>query len=279
MRRGNRNYKWVLYTFAGLIGLYLLLPLLMILLTSLSSGSASKFPPEGLTLEWYSKLGEQKQFLEAFRNSMIASAGAVLLALVTGTLAALAIVNYSFPGRGLLRAFFMSPMVMPKITLGVAYLILFSKMHIAGGLFALILGEAVIVLPFVLSIVGSALANLNPVHREAAADLGAGPLKIFFTVTLPQLKLSLLLAGSIAFVFTFDQVETALLILRQGSYTLPIQLFLYMEKWQDPTVAVVSVVLIAFALALFFAIKLVIRTAPGLDTLAGGRQNKGGPKT
>ena len=95
-----------------------------------------------------------------------------MLALVTGTLAAVAIVQYPFPGAGLLRAFFVSPMVMPKITLGIAYLILFSKMHIAGGLFGLVLGEAVIVLPFVLTIVGSALANLKPVHREAAADLG-----------------------------------------------------------------------------------------------------------
>ncbi|MEK3673243.1 MULTISPECIES: ABC transporter permease [unclassified Paenibacillus] len=274
MSKKTRNYKWVLYVGVGAVGLYLLLPLLMILLTSLSSGTSSKFPPEGLTLEWYSRLGDQKQFMEAFRNSILASAGAVLLALITGTLAALAIVHYPFPGRGLLRAFFMSPMVMPKITLGVAYLILFSKMHIAGGLFALILGEAVIVLPFVLSIVGSALANLNPAHREAAADLGAGPFRIFFTVTLPQLRLSLLLAGSISFVFTFDQVETALLILRQGNYTLPIQLFLYMEKWQDPTVAVVSVVLIAFALALFFAIKLVIRSAPGVENMLGSRTNK-----
>lgn len=104
--------------------------------------------------------------------------------------------------------------------------------------------------------------------------MGAGPFRIFFTITLPQLRLSLVLAGSIAFVFTFDQVETALLILRQGSYTLPIQLFLYMEKWQDPTVAVVSMVLIAFALVLFFAIKLLIRSAPGLEKLLGSRTKK-----
>lgn len=141
MTKKPRDYKWILYVCAGAVGLYLLLPLLMILVTSVSSGASSKFPPEGLTLEWYSRLGDQKQFLEAFRNSMLSSAGAVLLALVTGTMAALAIVHYPFPGRGLLRAFFMSPMVMPKITLGVAYLILFSKMHIAGGLFALILGR------------------------------------------------------------------------------------------------------------------------------------------
>ncbi|MFF2094302.1 ABC transporter permease [Paenibacillus sp. NPDC058174] len=274
MPKKTVDFKWLLYVFVGAVGLYLLLPLLMIIMTSISMGAATKFPPEGLTLEWYGKLADHKQFLQAFLNSIAASAGAVTLALVAGTLAALAIIQYPFRGSGVLRAFFMSPMVMPKITLGVAYLILFSKMHIAGGLFALILGEAVIVLPFVLSIVGSAMANLNAAHREAAADLGAGPLRIFFTVTLPQLRLSLLLAGSIAFVFTFDQVETALLILRQGSYTLPIQLFLYMEKWQDPTVAVVSVVLIAFALTLFLAIKLIIRSAPGIDSLLGGGQNK-----
>lgn len=78
------------------------------------------------------------------------------------------------------------------------------------------------------------------------------------------------------FVFTFDQVEAALLLLRQDSYTLPIQLFLYMEKWQDPTIAVVSVVLIAFALALFMTIKLVLRSVPGLESLFGRRKTKGG---
>ncbi|WJH29102.1 hypothetical protein N6H13_30185 [Paenibacillus sp. CC-CFT742] len=179
MVKSGRVTKWLLTVFVGAVAIYLLLPLLMIAFTSIGSGSASKFPPQGFTLEWYANLKEQTQFLDAFKNSLIASAGAVILALVTGTLAAVAIVQYPFPGAGLLRAFFVSPMVMPKITLGIAYLILFSKMHIAGGLFGLVLGEAVIVLPFVLTIVGSALANLKPVHREAAADLGASPWRIF----------------------------------------------------------------------------------------------------
>ncbi|MMZ67879.1 hypothetical protein D1872_305100 [compost metagenome] len=82
----------------------------------------------------------------------------------------------------------------------------------------------------------------------------------------------MLLSGSIAFVFTFDQVEAALLLLRQDSYTLPIQLFLYMEKWQDPTIAAVSVVLIVGALALFMAIKLVLRSIPGLEGWFGSRK-------
>lgn len=272
MRTRHISFKWVLYLTAGLICLFLALPLLIILLTSFSEGTSSAFPPKGFSTEWYSHLASQSQFGQAFLNSLLASSGATLLALVAGTLAAMAILYYPFPGSGVLKAFFMSPMVVPKITLGVAYLILFSKMHIAGGLFALMLGEAVTVLPFVVSIVGSALANLQPAHREAAADLGARPLRVFFTVTLPQLRISLLMAGAIAFVFTFDQVETALLILRQGSYTLPIQLFIYMEKWQDPTIAVVSVVMIVFALLLFFGIKLALRSAPAMEKLLGNKK-------
>ncbi|MEK8127174.1 ABC transporter permease [Paenibacillus filicis] len=268
----NRLIVVLLYVFTAAVCIYLLAPLVMIVLTSLSTVSYGKFPPQGLSLKWYAHLGTQTQFAQALWNSIIASAGATLLALVTGTLAALAIQRYSFPGSNLLRSFFMSPMVVPKITLGVAYLILFSKMKIAGGLFALILGEAVTVLPFVLSIVGSTLANVKRVHEEAAADLGAGPLRVFFTVTLPQMKLGLIMSAAISFVFTFDQVETALLILRQDSYTLPIQLFLYMEKWQDPTIAVVSVVFIVLALAVFFGLKLVLRSAPGMSRIFGGKE-------
>ncbi|MFF2910293.1 ABC transporter permease [Paenibacillus sp. NPDC057934] len=272
MRTRNVSFKWVLYVAAILICLFLTLPLLIIILTSFGAGTSSVFPPKGFSTEWYSHLASQKQFGQAFVNSLIASSGATLLALVGGTLAAMAILYYPFPGSGVLKAFFMSPMVVPKITLGVAYLILFSKMHIAGGLFALILGEAVTVFPFVISIVGSALANLSPADREAAADLGAKPLRVFFTVTLPQLKISLLMASAISFVFTFDQVETALLILRQGSYTLPIQLFIYMEKWQDPTIAVVSVMMIVFALLLFFGIKVALKSAPAMEKMLGNKK-------
>ncbi|WFR60792.1 hypothetical protein P9222_19845 [Paenibacillus amylolyticus] len=105
MVKSNRGTRLLLYIFVGAVAMYLLLPLLMIMLTSVGSGSASKFPPEGLTLKWYANLSEQTQFLDAFKNSLIASTGAVLLALITGTLAALAIVQYPFPGSGILRAF------------------------------------------------------------------------------------------------------------------------------------------------------------------------------
>jgi putative spermidine/putrescine transport system permease protein len=262
MNRSRYSIGPLLFAAAMLVCLFLLAPLVIVIVTSFSSVSYNSFPQPGLSLQWYHHLGSQPQFLKAFINSILLSGGATLLALVVGTLAALAVQRFSFPGRSFLRSFFMSPMVVPKIALGVAYLILFSRMKIAGGIPSLILGEAVTVMPFVFSILGSTLANVKRVHEEAAADLGAGPLRVFFTVTLPQMRMGLLLSGTISFIFTFDQVETALLVLRPKSYTLPIELFLYMEKWQDPTIAVISTILIVLALAGFFGLKLLLRSAP-----------------
>ena len=259
---------------AWLVCIFLATPLVIVVITSLNSAAYSVFPPKGLSFRWYENLTSQPQFLQAFGNSVFTSLCSTLLALVAGTLAALAIQRYEFPGRNLLRAIFMSPMVVPKIALGVAYLILFSKLKIAGGLFALILGEAVTVLPFVLAIVGSTLANIKKEYEEAAADLGAGPIWVFFTVTLPQMRLGLLLSGALSFIFTFDQVETALLILRPPNYTLPIELFLYMEKWQDPTIAVVSTLMLLFAILLFFGLKLLLRSVPEVQKFVNKQHDK-----
>jgi len=271
--KSHRLLVRALYACTTVICLYILVPIVMIVMTSFSADTYITFPPKEWSLEWYEKLGTQDQFLRAFVNSLIASTGATLLALVSGTLAALAIIRYPFPGSGLLRSFLMSPLVVPKITLGVAYLILFSKMKINGGLFALVLGEAVTVFPFILSIVGSTLAQVKISYEEAASDLGARPVRVFFTITLPQIKLSLILSAALAFMLTFDQLETALFILRQHSYTLPIQLFLYMEKWQDPTIAVVSVLLVAFAVLVFIVLRLLLKAAPGgFDRLFGGKK-------
>ncbi|EHS55642.1 ABC transporter permease [Paenibacillus sp. Aloe-11] len=268
------GYHLILFLIAMIVCLFLVLPLVIVVITSLNAAAYSVFPPTGLSLRWYENLLSQPQFLHAFGNSVFSSVCATLLALVAGTLAALAIQRFEFPGRSLLRAIFMSPMVVPKIALGIAYLILFSKLQIAGGLLALILGEAVTILPFVLSIIGSTLANVRREHEEAASDLGAGPLRVFFTVTLPQIRLGLLMSGAIAFIFTFDQVETALLILRPENNTLPIELFLYMEKWQDPTIAVVSTVMLLIALVLFFGLKLILRSVPEVQRVLGPKENE-----
>ena len=78
-------------------------------------------------------------------------------------------------------------------------------------------------------------------------DLGAGPFETFFRVILPEISVSMVVAAVFAFVTSFDQVETTLFLVRPGDNTLPIEMFLYLQKWQDPTIAALSTVLILFA--------------------------------
>lgn len=274
MERSHRWIDWSLYVAAITVCLFLLAPLAIVVLNSFNSVAYSVFPPPGLSLKWYQHLGTQPQFFRAFWNSVISASGATLIALVGGTLAALAVQRHQFPGRELVRSFFMAPVVVPKIVLGVAYLILLLKLKLFGGLTGLILGHSVIVMPFVFSIITATLANVNRQQEEAASDLGARPLRVFITVTLPQMKMGLILSGAISFIFSFDQVETSIFILRPNSYTLPIEMFIYMEKWQDPTIAVISTGLVTLAMVGFFGIKLLLRSVPDVGRVLDRGEGK-----
>ena len=95
--------------------------------------------------------------------------------------------------------------------------------------------------------------------QEAAMDLGAGPLYTFFRVILPQISVSMIISAVFAFIISFDQVETTIFLVRPGDNTLPIEMFLYLQKWQDPTIAALSAVLIGFAVILVLVLGLLFR--------------------
>ncbi|MET0744024.1 MAG: hypothetical protein ABWY78_11690, partial [Microvirga sp.] len=108
--------------------------------------------------------------------------------------------------------------------------------------------------------------------QEAAMDLGAGPLETFFRVILPEISVSMVVAAVFAFVTSFDQVETTLFLVRPGDNTLPIEMFLYLQKWQDPTIAALSTVLILFAVAIIGGLSLVLRNQKLPLDVSSGRK-------
>ncbi len=179
--------------------------------------------------------------------------------LIIGTMAGYALVRYRLPMPNLIKAFMLSPIVMPKIVLGVALFMFFVRIGTLGGYSSLLLTHMLVVLPFVISLISAALFSFDWTLQEAAMDLGAGPLETFFRVILPEISVSVIVAGVFAFVTSFDQVETTLFLVRPGDNTLPIEMFLYLQKWQDPTIAALSSVLILFAVAIIGGLSLVLR--------------------
>jgi putative spermidine/putrescine transport system permease protein len=238
---------------------FILLPLAIVVLYSFSSVAYGVFPPPGLSLRWYAHLMDQPAFGRAFLRSAGVGVAATGLALAAGVPAAMALVRGRFTGRDALQAFLLSPIVMPKIVLGVGWFIFFARLGLQGGVLPLVLAHAIVVLPFVVNIVAANLVGLDPALEEAAQDLGASRTTVFFRIVLPQIRSGVILSGLLAFLVSFDQVESSLFLTRGANNTLPIEMFLYMEKWQDPTIAALSALLIVFAFTLVAGSLVVAR--------------------
>jgi putative spermidine/putrescine transport system permease protein len=123
----------------------------------------------------------------------------------------------------------------------------------------LILAHTIVVLPFVINIVAANLIGLDSALEEAAQDLGASRWTVVWRIVLPQIRSGLVVSALLAFLVSFDQVESSIFLTRGANNTLPIEMFLYMEKWQDPTIAALSALLILFAFALVVGALVVAR--------------------
>jgi putative spermidine/putrescine transport system permease protein len=264
-----------LWTFTVLGIIFILAPLAIVVVNSFSPVAYNVFPPEGFSTRWYENLAGQAAFYAGAWRSLVLATLATLGSLMIGTMAGYALVRYRLPMPNLVKAFMLSPIVMPKIVLGVALFMFFVRIGTLNGYSSLLFTHMLVVLPFVISLVSAALFSFDWTLQEAAMDLGAGPLETFFRVILPEISVSVVVAAVFAFVTSFDQVETTLFLVRPGDNTLPIEMFLYLQKWQDPTIAALSTVLILFAVAIIGGLSLVLRNQKlPLDT---GRTRKETP--
>ncbi|GGA24021.1 ABC transporter permease [Paenibacillus physcomitrellae] len=250
-----RNKQWGLGLFSLLVYLFLLGPLLIISITSFEPGTVLKFPPDGFSLHWYRHIFEVQMFPKTFTTSIIISLIGNLLSLLLGIPAAYALNRFSFKGKDALNAAFLSPVLIPGIVLGftmLKYLLVTYHLPLYAGL---LVGHTVIMLPFIIRVVGSSLSSFDFAIEEAALSLGAGPLKTFFKVVLPNIRSGIIAAVLIAFLESFNNVDISLFMTGPGVSTLPIQMLTYVENYFDPTIAAISVLLMVLTGILMFGIE------------------------
>lgn len=228
-----------------LVALYIMAPLIFVIVNSFNSAAYNVFPPEGFSLKWFKVVLEYPTFRRAFFNSVIVGVGAMLISVISGTLAARAFVRYGFRGDNVVRSLLFSPALVPKIAIGAGLFLYYIRIGLYGGRFGLILAHALLGLPFVISIMTAVMLGIDRSLEEAAEDLGAKPLTTFLRVTLPQMRAGLVISSLFAFIISFDELETSLFLVRPANNTLPIEMFLYLQEYQNPSLAALSTLLIA----------------------------------
>ena len=253
---GIERLSWLLGILAILGFLYL--PIAVLVAYSFNDSRSLTWPMSGLTLDWYQKLSQNDQLIQAFYNSVYVAVSATSLTLIIGIPAAIAIDRFDFPGKGLFRKLILLPIALPGIITGISMLILFRSLGFNLSLQAVIVGHATALLSVVVTLVYARLQRLPASLAEASADLGASGLQTFFLVTLPNIRTAVIGAGMLAFTLSFDEIPVTFFLTGRDN-TLPMYIWSTLRRGLTPEINAIGTLIVAMSIVLIFASVLLLR--------------------
>jgi putative spermidine/putrescine transport system permease protein len=266
---GQRLAHAALRLFTGLVLLFLVVPILAIVPLSFSAGSFLHYPLPGLSLRWYGEFFTSSFWLPSLWNSLIVAGGATTLATALGTLAALGLWRARFPGRGVVMAVLISPMVVPVIIVAVGVYFAFAPLGLTNSYLGLIAAHTALAAPFVVVTVFATLSGFDVTLLRAAASLGANPVVAFRRVTLPLILPGVVSGALFAFATSFDEVVVALFVAGPGQRTLPRQMFSGINDNISLTITAAAVLLVGLSIVLMLAVEALRRRAERLRLAPG----------
>ena len=256
----------------ALIDAFILLPILVVLIASVSTTNYLTFPPQGFTLKWFAGLTQLDNYIDAFRYSLVVAIAATILALILGTWIALIMARFSFPGRAALQSLFLAPIVLPELALAVGLLQYFSQTGFVRGTAAVILAHSIICTPYAIRTITAATLRADRSVEDSAASLGAPPWRVLRDITLPLLKPGLISGAIMAFIISFDNVTISLFLSAPGAITLPALLFNQAaETGLNTTLAAVSAILVVFMLLVMLLVERLVGLERFFESAVSGR--------
>lgn len=209
----------------------------------------------GFSTRWYGELMNDRQILGAAWISLKVAFWSATLATIIGTLGAFVLTRFSkFTGRLLLTGMITAPLVMPEVITGLSLLLLFVSMELtlgwpAGrGLTTIVIAHTTFCAAFVAVIAQSRLRQMDESLEEAARDLGAGPVRVFFDVTLPVIMPALVAGWLLAFTLSLDDLVIASFVSGPGASTLPMVIFSKVRLGVSPDVNALATIIIGIVL-------------------------------
>src|SRR5471030_709564 len=170
--------RWALLSVGVAVSLFLLLPVLFIVALSFGDSQWLMFPPPGWTWRWYAMLFTDPGWLDSLMTSVELGVVVMVLSVVLGLFASLALTRGNFRGRALLKAFFLTPMVLPVVVLAVALYGFFLRIGLTGTLVGFVIGHLIIALPFSIIAISHSLESFDTALEDAALICGASPFEV-----------------------------------------------------------------------------------------------------
>ena len=244
---------------------FIYLPIVVLAIYAFNPSRLQVWPPSGFTLGWFAEAAANPGVIRAVSNSLTAASVATVLALVLGTLAALAVQRYDFFGRQTISFFLVLPIALPGVVTGIALRTTYTTFGIDLGLMTIIVGHATFCVVVVYNNVIARLRRLPRSPEEASADLGADSLTTFRRVTLPATWTALLSGGLLAFGLSFDEVIVTIFTAGAGTQTVPMWIFTSIQRPNElPVVNVVALLLVVVSVLPVYVAQRISGDAAGV---------------
>ncbi|MEM9628020.1 MAG: ABC transporter permease [Pseudomonadota bacterium] len=245
-----------LYLISVLIMIWLVAPTLVVMPMSFSDSQYLEFPPEVWSTRWYGHYFGSSEWMSATATSLSAALLTMLLATPIGVLAAYGLHASEMRIGRFIFALLITPMIVPLILIAIGAFYVYVKLSILYTLTGLVLAHSMLALPLVLIVTASGLKSYDMNQELAARSLGASRARAFLTVTLPQIRFSVITAALLAFLTSFDEVVVAMFISGGDNATLTRNMFNALRDQIDPTIASISTIMILITSGLMILAQL-----------------------
>lgn len=245
---------------------FLYAPMLMLVIYSFNSSKLVTVWA-GWSTRWYGELLRDDAMMSAVGLSLTIAACAATAAAILGTIAAVVLVRFGrFRGSNGFAFMITAPLVMPDVITGLSLLLLFVALaHAIGwpadrGMLTIWLAHVTFCTAYVAVVISSRLRELDRSIEEAAMDLGATPLKVFFVITLPMIMPAIISGWLLAFTLSLDDLVIASFVSGPGATTLPMLVFSSVRMGVNPEInALATLILGAVGIVGFIAWYLMAR--------------------
>lgn len=252
-----KTKKWP-FVYIGVITVLTYIPIVLTVIYSFNESKISSVWG-GFSLKWYQELFRDRDIREALLNSLILAVLSCILAVFIGTSGALGMYRRKSKMNDSIAYISTIPIMIPEIILGMVFLSVFSLMGLPFGMVTLVIAHTTFCVPYIFSMVKARLVGMDKSLEEAALDLGASPVRVFFDVTLPLIMPAILSGVMLAFAMSFDDVVISIFVTGPKVNTLPVKIYTKLKTGVTPEINALATLLLVAITVLLIASNVVSR--------------------